>query len=141
MITLLHKYILILLLISDQPSDIRRESQRVGAENVPPASKACNEQPAPTVTNGKGSRQIKGSDLMNQQFKALIIKRFQHATRSHKDFFAQIVLPASFVLLALVFTLIVPPFGEYPSLTLHPWIYGQQFIFFSNEHPGSEQVV
>ncbi|KAG8555624.1 hypothetical protein GDO81_017765, partial [Engystomops pustulosus] len=92
-------------------------------------------------TEGKGSRQIKGSDLLNQQFKALLIKRFQHATRSHKDFLAQIVLPASFVLLALIFTLIVPPFGEYPSLTLHPWIYGQQFIFFSNEHPGSEAVV
>ncbi|XP_077309012.1 retinal-specific phospholipid-transporting ATPase ABCA4 isoform X1 [Lithobates pipiens] len=125
----------------DQPSNIRRECQRVGPENVKSAPEACNEQPAPTETNGKGSRQIKGSDLMHQQFTALIIKRFQHATRSRKDFLAQIVLPASFVLLALVFTLIVPPFGEYPSLTLHPWIYGQQFIFFSNEHPGSEQMV
>lgn len=49
-------------------------------------------------------------------------------------YFLQIVLPASFVLLALVFTLIVPPFGEYPSLTLHPWIYGQQFIFFRSDN-------
>ncbi|XP_018414710.1 PREDICTED: retinal-specific ATP-binding cassette transporter [Nanorana parkeri] len=101
----------------------------------------CNKESAEGETHGKGSHQIKGSDLMFQQFKALIVKRFQHATRSRKDFFAQIVLPASFVLLALVLTLIVPPFGEYPSLTLHPWIYGQQFIFFSNERPGSEQVV
>ncbi|XP_069087522.1 retinal-specific phospholipid-transporting ATPase ABCA4 isoform X3 [Pleurodeles waltl] len=91
-------------------------------------------------TDGKGSRQVKDSDLVHQQFRALFIKRFHHAMRSRKDFFAQIVLPASFVLLAMIFTLIVPPFGEYPSLTLHPWIYGQQFTFFSNERPGSEQM-
>lgn len=42
----------------------------------------------------------------------------------------QVVLPASFVLLSLVLTVIIPPFGEYPALTLHPWIYGQQFTFF-----------
>lgn len=42
----------------------------------------------------------------------------------------QIVLPASFVFLALTFTLIVPPFGEYPSLTLTPWMYGRQYTFF-----------
>lgn len=42
----------------------------------------------------------------------------------------QIVLPASFVLLSLMLTVIIPPFGEYPALTLHPWIYGQQFTFF-----------
>ncbi|XP_063284422.1 retinal-specific phospholipid-transporting ATPase ABCA4 isoform X1 [Pelobates fuscus] len=97
--------------------------------------------PVPSAADGRGSRQIKGNDLMHQQFKALMIKRFHHATRSQKDFLAQIVLPASFVLLALVFTLIVPPFGEYPSLTLHPWIYGQQYIFFSNEQPGNERMV
>lgn len=45
----------------------------------------------------------------------------------------QIVLPASFVLIALIFTMIVPPFGEYPSLTLTPWMYGQQFTFFRSD--------
>ncbi|XP_010130903.1 PREDICTED: retinal-specific ATP-binding cassette transporter [Buceros rhinoceros silvestris] len=90
---------------------------------------------------GKGSRQYKGFQLVNQQIKALLIKRFHHASRSYKDFLAQIVLPASFVLLSLILTVIIPPFGEYPALTLHPWIYGQQFTFFSNERPGSEQMV
>uniref|UniRef100_A0A8B9IIP2 ATP binding cassette subfamily A member 4 n=1 Tax=Anser cygnoides TaxID=8845 RepID=A0A8B9IIP2_ANSCY len=90
---------------------------------------------------GKGSRQYKGFQLVRQQIKALFIKRFHHASRSHKDFLAQIVLPASFVLLSLMLTVIIPPFGEYPALTLHPWIYGQQFTFFSNERPGSEQMV
>ncbi|RMC08477.1 hypothetical protein DUI87_14721 [Hirundo rustica rustica] len=90
---------------------------------------------------GKGSRQYKGFQLVHQQIKALLIKRFQHASRSYKDFLAQVVLPASFVLLSLVLTVIIPPFGEYPALTLHPWIYGQQFTFFSNERPGNEQMV
>ncbi|XP_070701839.1 retinal-specific phospholipid-transporting ATPase ABCA4-like [Pempheris klunzingeri] len=84
---------------------------------------------------GRGSRQVKGITLTLKQFHALLMKRFHHAIRSKKDFMAQIVLPASFVLVALIFTMIVPPFGEYPSLTLTPWMYGQQFTFFSNEQP------
>lgn len=57
--------------------------------------------------------------------------------QSHWLLFAvsQVVLPASFVLIALIFTTIVPPFGEYPSLTLSPWMYGQQFTFFRSDVP------
>ncbi|XP_060722830.1 retinal-specific phospholipid-transporting ATPase ABCA4 isoform X1 [Tachysurus vachellii] len=84
---------------------------------------------------GRASRQVKGFNLVIKQFHALLVKRFHHATRSSKDFLAQIVLPASFVLVALFFTLIVPPFGEYPSLTLTPWMYGHQYTFLSNERP------
>uniref|UniRef100_A0A8C1IGH6 ATP-binding cassette, sub-family A (ABC1), member 4a n=1 Tax=Cyprinus carpio TaxID=7962 RepID=A0A8C1IGH6_CYPCA len=83
-----------------------------------------------TSKDGRGSHQVKGIFLVLKQFFALVIKRFHHTTRSGKDFLAQIVLPASFVLVSLMFTLIVPPFGEYPSLTLSPWIYGRQFTFF-----------
>uniref|UniRef100_A0A6Q2X4B5 P-type phospholipid transporter n=1 Tax=Esox lucius TaxID=8010 RepID=A0A6Q2X4B5_ESOLU len=95
---------------------------------------------AEDCSDGKGSRQIKGASLVMKQFLALLVKRFHHATRSLKDFLAQIVLPASFVLIALVFTMIVPPFGEYPALTLSPWMYGQQFTFFSNERQGNYQM-
>uniref|UniRef100_A0A8C5FXE8 ATP-binding cassette, sub-family A (ABC1), member 4b n=1 Tax=Gadus morhua TaxID=8049 RepID=A0A8C5FXE8_GADMO len=84
---------------------------------------------------GRGSRQVKGCRLVLKQFHALLVKRFHHAVRCKKDFLAQVVLPASFVLIALVFTTIVPPFGEYPGLTLSPWLYGEQFTFFSNERP------
>uniref|UniRef100_A0A8D3CL79 P-type phospholipid transporter n=1 Tax=Scophthalmus maximus TaxID=52904 RepID=A0A8D3CL79_SCOMX len=87
------------------------------------------------LSAGKGSRQAKGATLILKQFHALLVKRFHHATRSQKDFLAQIFLPATFVLIALVFTTIVPPFGEYPSLTLTPWMYGEQLTFFSNEQP------
>uniref|UniRef100_A0AAQ4QFF7 P-type phospholipid transporter n=1 Tax=Gasterosteus aculeatus aculeatus TaxID=481459 RepID=A0AAQ4QFF7_GASAC len=69
-------------------------------------------------SDGKGSYQVKGWSLKRQQFVALLWKRFLYARRSRKGFFAQIVLPAVFVCIALVFSLIVPPFGKYPSLTL-----------------------
>uniref|UniRef100_A0A3P9MSZ7 ATP-binding cassette, sub-family A (ABC1), member 1A n=1 Tax=Poecilia reticulata TaxID=8081 RepID=A0A3P9MSZ7_POERE len=86
-------------------------------------------------TDGKGSFQVKGWSLKRQQFVALLWKRFLYARRSRKGFFAQIVLPAVFVCIALVFSLIVPPFGKYPSLALHPSMYGEQFTFISNDMP------
>uniref|UniRef100_A0AAZ3SM87 P-type phospholipid transporter n=1 Tax=Oncorhynchus tshawytscha TaxID=74940 RepID=A0AAZ3SM87_ONCTS len=89
---------------------------------------------------GKGSSQVKGANLVMKQFLALLVKRFHHATRSYKDFLAQIVLPASFVLIALIFTMIVPPFGEYPPLILTPWMYGKQLTFFSNERLENNQM-
>ncbi|XP_051267124.1 retinal-specific phospholipid-transporting ATPase ABCA4a isoform X1 [Dicentrarchus labrax] len=94
----------------------------------------------PEGSAGRGSYQVRGLCLIIKQFFALLIKRLHHATRSYKDFLAQIVLPASFVFLALTFTLIVPPFGEYPSLTLSPWMYGRQYTFFSNERPMDAQM-
>uniref|UniRef100_A0AAQ5WZG1 P-type phospholipid transporter n=1 Tax=Amphiprion ocellaris TaxID=80972 RepID=A0AAQ5WZG1_AMPOC len=86
-------------------------------------------------TDGKGSYQVKGWSLKRQQFVALLWKRFLYARRSRKGFFAQIVLPAVFVCIALVFSLIVPPFGKYPSLALDPGMYGEQFTFISNDIP------
>ncbi|XP_075906360.1 phospholipid-transporting ATPase ABCA1-like [Nelusetta ayraudi] len=86
-------------------------------------------------TDGKGSYQVKGWSLKRQQFVALLWKRFLYARRSRKGFFAQIVLPAVFVCIALVFSLIVPPFGKHPSLPLDPRMYGEQFTFISNDLP------
>ncbi|EMP24164.1 ATP-binding cassette sub-family A member 7 [Chelonia mydas] len=53
----------------------------------------------------------------------------------------QIVLPAVFVCIALLFSLIVPPFGKYPPLRLEPWMYGEQFTFFSDDSPGDPDSV
>uniref|UniRef100_A0A8C5BYA1 P-type phospholipid transporter n=1 Tax=Gadus morhua TaxID=8049 RepID=A0A8C5BYA1_GADMO len=83
----------------------------------------------------RGSFQVKGWTLKRQQFVALLWKRFLYARRSRKGFFAQIVLPAVFVCVALVFSLIVPPFGKYPSLALDPGMYEEQFTFISNDAP------
>lgn len=85
--------------------------------------------------DGKGSSQVKGWKLTQQQFVALLWKRFLIAKRSRKGFFAQIVLPAVFVCIALLFSLIVPPFGKYPSLELQPWMYEDQYTFISNDAP------
>uniref|UniRef100_A0A8C6UGY2 ATP-binding cassette, sub-family A (ABC1), member 1A n=1 Tax=Neogobius melanostomus TaxID=47308 RepID=A0A8C6UGY2_9GOBI len=91
-------------------------------------------------SDGKGSFQVKGWSLKRQQFVALLWKRFLYARRSRKGFFAQIVLPAVFVCIALVFSLIVPPFGKYPSLALHPSMYGEQFSFISNDMPDDPHI-
>uniref|UniRef100_A0A8D3CCL6 P-type phospholipid transporter n=1 Tax=Scophthalmus maximus TaxID=52904 RepID=A0A8D3CCL6_SCOMX len=91
-------------------------------------------------TDGKGSYKVKGWSLKRQQFVALLWKRFLYARRSRKGFFAQIVLPAVFVCIALVFSLIVPPFGKYPSLALDPGMYGEQFTFISNDLPEDPHI-
>lgn len=44
----------------------------------------------PDSSAGKGSRQVKGATLILKQFHALLVKRFHHATRSRKDFLAQV---------------------------------------------------
>ncbi|KAF4107052.1 phospholipid-transporting ATPase ABCA1 isoform X2 [Onychostoma macrolepis] len=82
-----------------------------------------------------GSAPLTGCFLTCQQLRALFTKRLKYALRSRRGIFAQIALPAVFVLIALLFSLIVPPFGKYPSLELQPWMYGEQFTFFSNDAP------
>ncbi|XP_075854307.1 phospholipid-transporting ATPase ABCA7 [Microcebus murinus] len=79
---------------------------------------------------------VQGWALTCQQLRALLLKRFLLARRSRRGLFAQIVLPALFVGLALVFSLIVPPFGHYPALRLSPTMYGAQVSFFSEDTPG-----
>ncbi|KAL7395411.1 hypothetical protein ABVT39_016247 [Epinephelus coioides] len=95
----------------------------------------CRETDWLNCTDGKGSYQVSGWTLKRQQFVALMWKRFLYARRSRKGFFAQIVLPAVFVCIALVFSLIVPPFGKYPSLELQPWMYEDQVTFVSDDAP------
>ncbi|KAM4586967.1 phospholipid-transporting ATPase ABCA1b isoform 3-T3 [Fundulus diaphanus] len=100
----------------------------------------CRETDRLNGTNGKGSFQVKDWSLKRQQFIALMWKRFLYARRSRKGFFAQIVLPAVFICIALVFSLIVPPFGKYPSLELQPWMYEDQVTFFSDDAPGDANM-
>ncbi|XP_029368177.1 phospholipid-transporting ATPase ABCA1b isoform X2 [Echeneis naucrates] len=95
----------------------------------------CRETAWLNCSGGKGSYQVTGWSLKRQQFVALMWKRFLYARRSRKGFFAQIVLPAVFVCIALVFSLIVPPFGKYPSLELQPWMYEDQVTFISDDAP------
>uniref|UniRef100_A0A673C5R9 Zgc:172302 n=1 Tax=Sphaeramia orbicularis TaxID=375764 RepID=A0A673C5R9_9TELE len=94
--------------------------------------------------DGRGGVPLTGWWLTWQQLRALFIKRWLYARRSRRGFFAQIVLPAVFVLIALLFSLIVPPFGKYPPLQLQPWMYGEQYTFFSNDagrNPAMENLL
>uniref|UniRef100_A0A8C6U8H6 P-type phospholipid transporter n=1 Tax=Neogobius melanostomus TaxID=47308 RepID=A0A8C6U8H6_9GOBI len=92
--------------------------------------------PRQECASGRGSVTIAGWSLIRRQFLALFVKRFHHARRSRKGLIAQVVLPALFVCLSLIFSLIVPPFREYPSLELQPWMYGlPQKTFYSNDGP------
>ncbi|KAG8003116.1 ATP-binding cassette sub-family A member 1 [Nibea albiflora] len=90
--------------------------------------------------DGRGGIPMTGWWLTWQQLRALFIKRWLYARRSRRGFFAQIVLPAVFVLVALLFSLIVPPFGKYPALQLQPWMYGEQYTFFSNDAPENPAI-
>ncbi|XP_018601402.2 ATP-binding cassette sub-family A member 1 isoform X2 [Scleropages formosus] len=94
----------------------------------------------PLSGDGRGGVPRIGWGLTVQQLRALFIKRWLYARRSRRGIFAQIVLPAVFVLIALLFSLIVPPFGKYPSLELQPWMYGEQYTFFSNDAPGDPEI-
>ncbi|KAI3376454.1 hypothetical protein L3Q82_016915 [Scortum barcoo] len=94
-----------------------------------------------TSVSGRGSRIITGWELIRRQFLALFIKRFHNARRSRKGLIAQVVLPAVFVCLSLIFSLIVPPFTEYPRLELQPWMYSlPQTTFYSNDMPDNVEV-
>ncbi|MCI4394811.1 hypothetical protein PGIGA_G00173010 [Pangasianodon gigas] len=96
----------------------------------------------PVCVNGKGSYVITSWPLIRHQFLALFIKRFHHARRSRKGIIAQVVLPALFVCLSLIFSLIVPPFVEYPSLELQPWMYGKpQNTFYSADRTDVDEAV
>ncbi|KAM3612690.1 uncharacterized protein V6R79_012850 [Siganus canaliculatus] len=108
--------------------------------NEPDGDGDCRETDWLNCAGGKGSYQVSGWRLKRQQFVALMWKRLLYARRSRKGFFAQIVLPAVFVCIALVFSLIVPPFGKYPSLELQPWMYEDQVTFISDDAPGDANM-
>ncbi|KAM9795719.1 phospholipid-transporting ATPase ABCA1 isoform 1-T1 [Syngnathus typhle] len=80
---------------------------------------------------------LTGWNLTRQQLRALFIKRWLYVRRSRRALFAQIVLPAVFVLAALFVSRVVPEFGKYPSLQLQPCMYGEQYTFFSNDTRGN----
>uniref|UniRef100_A0A8B9LWW8 P-type phospholipid transporter n=1 Tax=Astyanax mexicanus TaxID=7994 RepID=A0A8B9LWW8_ASTMX len=68
------------------------------------------------------------------------VKSLSHSEKSNQICSFQIVLPAVFVCVALIFSLIVPPFGKYPSLELEPSMYEEQFTFVSNDAPEDLQT-
>lgn len=66
----------------------------------------------------KTQKKVTGLLLIKRQFFALLKKRFNHAKRNRKGFISQIVLPALFVCLAMVSSMLRPPVGKIPPLKL-----------------------
>ncbi|MGH0120758.1 UNVERIFIED_CONTAM: hypothetical protein FKN15_027124 [Acipenser sinensis] len=118
----------------DGESD-RSSDTGLGSEQCSEISSAEAQETDLLSRDGKDSAPLLGWARTLQQLRALFIKRLLYARRSRRGFLAQIVLPAVFVCVALLFTLIVPPFGKYPPLELQPWMYGDQFTFFSDDAP------
>ncbi|KAM3876265.1 phospholipid-transporting ATPase ABCA1 [Diretmus argenteus] len=125
---------------NQQPSAGQRAGREATEEPEPGRKRLRKQDPQETDLlsgDGRGGIPLTGWWLTWQQLRALFIKRWLYARRSRRGFFAQVVLPAVFVLVALLFSLIVPPFGKYPALQLQPWMYGDQYTFFSNDAPGN----
>ncbi|NXS77695.1 ABCA1 protein, partial [Erpornis zantholeuca] len=127
--------------VGDAPANTLSPPRSAGNEPLArPVCALAAEEPRETDllrgAAGQACGRVRGWALTCRQLRALFTKRMLHARRSTRGFFAQIVLPAVFVCIALLFSLIVPPFGKYPPLQLQPWMYGQQFTFFSNDAPG-----
>ncbi|KAK2865759.1 hypothetical protein Q7C36_001815 [Tachysurus vachellii] len=120
----------------------RRESAASKQEKKGRFLNRVKDDQLPKCVNGKGSYVITGWHLIRHQFLALFIKRFHHARRSRKGIIAQVVLPALFVCLSLIFSLILPPFVEYPNLELQPWMYGKpQNTFYSADRMDIDQAM
>uniref|UniRef100_A0A673CA16 Zgc:172302 n=1 Tax=Sphaeramia orbicularis TaxID=375764 RepID=A0A673CA16_9TELE len=121
------------------------DDQRTERQQVDEPDRGVHPQETDLLSgDGRGGVPLTGWWLTWQQLRALFIKRWLYARRSRRGFFAQIVLPAVFVLIALLFSLIVPPFGKYPPLQLQPWMYGEQYTFFSNDagrNPAMENLL
>ncbi|GFR62993.1 ATP-binding cassette sub-family A member 1 [Elysia marginata] len=96
--------------------------------------------------SGAGQVQVTGWLLVLRQIVALFLKRLHHVRRSKKGFVSEILLPAGFVCLAMIFALILPPFEEEPPLELQPWMYepirGDSSLttFYTNDNPTSRMA-
>ena len=101
-------------------------------EEAPP--KVTKNFPAPEPEYTSGS-------LFLKHLFALEVKRFHYAKRNKKGFFCEILLPACFVCLAMLLTLILPALEMEKALEISPWNYptwGLNYpteTFFANKHP------
>ncbi|XP_049802768.1 ATP-binding cassette sub-family A member 7-like [Schistocerca nitens] len=70
-----------------------------------------------------------------KQFSALHIKHYNHAKRNIKGLFCELIFPAVFVFLSLLFTFVFPDLTQQPALVIDPWVYGfPNYVFFSSQN-------
>ncbi|KAL3223906.1 hypothetical protein MRX96_026981 [Rhipicephalus microplus] len=81
---------------------------------------------------------LMGRKLKVSQFKALILKRFHHTVNNWKAIFFSIVLPCTFIAIAMGFTMIAPGTVPEPSLRLSTQLYGPGAVGFISEIPPTD---
>lgn len=81
---------------------------------------------------------LMGRKLKASQFKALILKRFYHTVNNWKAIFFSIVLPCTFIAIAMGFTMIAPATVPEPSLRLSTQLYGPGTVGFISEIPPTD---
>ncbi|XP_062517639.1 phospholipid-transporting ATPase ABCA1-like, partial [Corticium candelabrum] len=87
-----------------------------------------------------GTCTVTGHHLLLQQFKASFIKRFHNSRRYTKGIIAQLILPAIFICVALVFKLFAPQPSN-GTIELTPSVYpGDMYIPFKNFQPWQQQA-
>ena len=94
--------------------------------NAPPPSPQENTITTEMFSEYSGYTKLRVTNkaqLLFQQLYALLIKRFHRVKRNVKGFFAEIVVPVLFVLLALLVATLTPNDSVRPALELHPWYY------------------
>ncbi|XP_062578503.1 ATP-binding cassette sub-family A member 7-like [Saccostrea cucullata] len=122
----------------------RIDSEDLISDTESLASLPTSEAPTEAGFRMDDYQKVSGKFLFLRQFQALFIKRFHHVRRSKKGFFFEIIMPALFVLLAMIFAEITPPRDKQPPLELQPWRYvptkGDQhlFVFYSNDGKGQD---
>lgn len=95
-------------------------SPREKARQIPQGSNGCSAEPAPHPEGQPSSepearsRLNTGAQLIIQHVQALLVKRFHHTIRSHKDFLAQVLLLVPARAWLLVATACLPS----PGLTI-----------------------
>jgi ATP-binding cassette subfamily A (ABC1) protein 1 len=86
-----------------------------------------------TYSKYTSSRVDSTLELLGQQLKSLLVKRFYRFKRNLKGFFAEIVLPVVFVIFALLVATLIPGIESRPPIELHPWHYGESTNIFHSK--------
>ena len=88
-----------------------------------------------------GTLTVTGKRLLLHQFKALFIKRFCNSLKYTRGLFAQLILPAVFISIALLFKMLASHHSN-GIIELTPSLYpGDMYIPFKNFQPWQKQAV
>ena len=89
----------------------------------------------------RNTPKLTGTKLRNQQFAALLVKRWHHTRKDQRAFFSQIILPAIFIMLAMLFAMLMPSSSDQPSLELQVYMYGDGLYMIVTDTSNGDPVM